>query len=96
MTNNKLTDELYLDAGRLSDIAAGEVVCEGEAEEMARRLLAAEAELQERRRQTQGVAVRYLNKFSGVCVTLEQQPNAATDLAVYQPLYSAAPQQESE
>ncbi|AUM42025.1 hypothetical protein SEEP1673_020030 [Salmonella enterica subsp. enterica serovar Poona str. ATCC BAA-1673] len=37
--------------------------------------------------------VRYLNKFSGTCLTLEQQPNAADDVAVYVPLYThpAAP-----
>ncbi|EAV0443159.1 Eaa protein [Salmonella enterica] len=35
--------------------------------------------------------VRYLNKFSGTCVTLEQQPNAADDVAVYIPLYTAPP-----
>lgn len=35
--------------------------------------------------------VRYLNKFSGTCVTLEQQPNAADDVAVYIPLYAAPP-----
>jgi len=52
-----------------------------EAEEMARRLLAAEAQK----------PVRYLNKFTGVCVTLEQQPDAATGTAVYVPLF-AAPQ----
>ncbi|WP_241166789.1 hypothetical protein [Serratia marcescens] len=35
--------------------------------------------------------VAYLNKFSGVCMTLEQQPNAANDAAVYVPLYTAPP-----
>ncbi|HFF8968250.1 hypothetical protein [Serratia marcescens] len=35
--------------------------------------------------------VAYLNKFSGVCMTLEQQPNAADDAAVYIPLYTAPP-----
>ncbi|EHI1800496.1 TPA: DUF550 domain-containing protein [Salmonella enterica subsp. enterica] len=40
--------------------------------------------------------VRYLNKFSGTCVTLEQQPNAADDVAVYMPLYSAPPSSERE
>lgn len=35
--------------------------------------------------------VRYLNKFSGTCVTLEQQPNAADDVAVYIPLYTTPP-----
>ncbi|EPW1449890.1 DUF550 domain-containing protein [Salmonella enterica subsp. houtenae serovar 43:z4:z23:-] len=40
--------------------------------------------------------VRYLNKFSGTCVTLEQQPNAADDVAVYVPLYAAPPASERE
>ncbi|EBP1814581.1 DUF550 domain-containing protein [Salmonella enterica] len=40
--------------------------------------------------------VRYLNKFSGTCVTLEQQPNAADDVAVYIPLYTTPPVQERE
>lgn len=35
--------------------------------------------------------VRYLNKFSGTCVTLEQQSNAADDVAVYMPLYATPP-----
>ncbi|ECW2979169.1 TPA_asm: DUF551 domain-containing protein [Salmonella enterica subsp. diarizonae] len=39
--------------------------------------------------------VRYLNKFSGTCVTLEQQPNAADDVAVYIPLHAAPPVQET-
>lgn len=39
--------------------------------------------------------VRYLNKFSGTCVTLEQQSNAADDVAVYIPLYAAPPVQET-
>ncbi|HCM3756400.1 TPA: DUF550 domain-containing protein [Salmonella enterica subsp. enterica serovar London] len=40
--------------------------------------------------------VRYLNKFSGTCVTLEQQPNASDDVAVYMPLYAAHPASERE
>lgn len=40
--------------------------------------------------------VRYLNKFSGTCVTLEQQSNAADDVAVYMPLYAAPPASERE
>ncbi|ECC2948593.1 hypothetical protein PJ81_13795 [Salmonella enterica subsp. enterica] len=39
--------------------------------------------------------VRYLNKFSGTCVTLEQQPNASDDVAVYMPLYAVPPVQET-
>lgn len=34
--------------------------------------------------------LRYLNKFSGVCVSLEQQPNASEDELVYQPLFTVA------
>ncbi|AMW59652.1 DUF550 domain-containing protein [Salmonella enterica] len=40
--------------------------------------------------------VRYLNKFSGTCVTLEQQSNAADDVAVYMPLYAYPPASERE
>ncbi|MBL6096696.1 DUF550 domain-containing protein [Salmonella enterica subsp. enterica serovar Typhimurium] len=40
--------------------------------------------------------VRYLNKFSGTCVTLEQQSNAADDVAVYMPLYASQPASERE
>lgn len=40
--------------------------------------------------------VRYLNKFSGTCVTSEQQTNAADDIAVYVPLYAATPASERE
>lgn len=40
--------------------------------------------------------VRYLNKFSGTCMTSEQQPNAADDVAVYVPLYTAPPASERE
>ncbi|ECH9725794.1 hypothetical protein IW64_20930 [Salmonella enterica subsp. enterica serovar Schwarzengrund] len=43
------------------------------------------------RRKASKEPVRYLNKFSGTCVTLEQQPNAADDVAVYIPLYAAPP-----
>lgn len=39
--------------------------------------------------------VRYMNKFSGTCVTLEQQPNAADDVAVYIPLYAVPSVQET-
>jgi len=35
--------------------------------------------------------VRYMNRFTGACYALDQQPDAATDTAVYVPLF-AAPQ----
>lgn len=35
--------------------------------------------------------VRYMNRFTGACFTLEQQPYAATDTAVYVPLYTEQP-----
>lgn len=58
-------------------------------------LRAERAELQERRKASKE-PVRYLNKFSGVCGTLEQQPNASDDVAVYMPLYAAPPASERE
>ncbi|WP_226908231.1 hypothetical protein [Serratia marcescens] len=62
-------------------------------EEMASELLRCRERLAElsavANREAQPVA--YLNKFSGVCMTLEQQPNAADDVAVYSPLYTAPP-----
>ncbi|EPK8593537.1 hypothetical protein QDZ86_005449 [Pluralibacter gergoviae] len=33
--------------------------------------------------------VRYMNKFTGTCVALEQQPDADDDAAVYVPLYTS-------
>jgi len=35
--------------------------------------------------------VRYMNRFTGACFTLDQQPDAATDTAVYVPLYTEQP-----
>lgn len=49
------------------------------------------AELEAKQAKREAQPVRYLNKFSGMCVTLEQQPNAADDFAVYAPLYTASP-----
>lgn len=37
--------------------------------------------------------IRYMNRFTGVCFTLEQQPGAATDTDVYIPL---VPQHKGE
>ena len=36
------------------------------------------------------VPVRYMNRFTGACFTLDQQPDAATDTAVYVPLFDIA------
>lgn len=61
------------------------------------RCLAAQLEVQlVRANALAAETVRYLNKFSGTCVTLEQQPNAADDVAVYIPLYAAPPVPERE
>lgn len=38
---------------------------------------------------TESDPVRYMNKFTGSCVALEQQPDAADDAAVYVPLYTS-------
>ncbi|HGJ3375999.1 TPA: DUF550 domain-containing protein [Salmonella enterica subsp. enterica serovar Oranienburg] len=71
---------------RLQEVIDGDILFTDEQRELARIALASmDAE-----------PVRYLNKFSGVCVTLEQQPNAADDVAVYIPLYAAPPASERE
>ncbi|WP_337037772.1 MULTISPECIES: hypothetical protein [Pseudescherichia] len=36
------------------------------------------------------VPVRYMNRYTGACYTLEQQPDAASDQMVYVPLYDVA------
>lgn len=36
------------------------------------------------------VPVRYMNRYTGACYTLEQQPDAATDTMVYVPLFDIA------
>ena len=35
--------------------------------------------------------VRYMNRYTGACYTLAQQPDAAKDTAVYVPLYAETP-----
>lgn len=54
-----------------------------EPQDMARQLLAYE--------QAAKNPVAYRNKFTGQFFTLEQQPNAATDVEVYEPVFLAAP-----
>lgn len=48
-------------------------------------------ELLERRERDKQEPVRYMNRFTGACFTLEQQPDAATDTAVYVPLHAEQP-----
>ncbi|WP_129544410.1 hypothetical protein [Serratia sp. 1D1416] len=83
MTQTLTTERLKTIAAWRAKYGAGHnvMIPAEEAEAMARELLA--------NREAQPVA--YLNKFSGVCMTLEQQPNAADDVAVYAPLYTAPP-----
>lgn len=45
----------------------------------------------ERRERDKQDPVRYMNRFTGACYTLDQQPDAATDTAVYVPLYAEQP-----
>lgn len=45
----------------------------------------------ERRERDKQEPVRYMNRFTGACYTLAQQPDAATDTAVYVPLYAEPP-----
>jgi len=41
-----------------------------------------------RRERDKQEPVRYMNRFTGACYTLEQQPDAANDTAVYVPLFA--------
>lgn len=92
LTNNELTDDVleYVMAV-VEDRYENRKSNAGEDD----RIILALRELQKRRKASKE-PVRYLNKFSGVCVTLEQQPNASDDVAVYMPLYAAPPASERE
>lgn len=87
LTNNELTDDvLEYVLAVVEDRYENRKSNAGEDD----RIILALRELQKRRKASKE-PVRYLNKFSGVCVTLEQQSNAADDVAVYIPLYTAPP-----
>ncbi|EBX1375030.1 hypothetical protein DQ824_27395, partial [Salmonella enterica subsp. enterica serovar Newport] len=87
ITNNELTDDvLEYVLAVVEDRYENRKSNAGEDD----RIILALRELQKRRKASKE-PVRYLNKFSGVCVTLEQQPNASDDVAVYMPLYAAPP-----
>ncbi|HFV9470506.1 TPA: hypothetical protein ACISVY_000298 [Salmonella enterica subsp. enterica serovar Orientalis] len=91
ITNNELTDDvLEYVLAVVEDRYENRKSNAGEDD----RIILALRELQKRRKASKE-PVRYLNKFSGVCVTLEQQPNASDDVAVYMPLYAAPPVQET-
>lgn len=94
ITNNKLTDEkIKIRINEIEDRrSASRDFWDGDYEYPEDIELLALREVLERRKASKE-PVRYLNKFSGTCVTLEQQPNAADDVAVYIPLYAAPPAQ---
>lgn len=92
LTNNELTDDvLEYVLAVIEDRYENRKSNAGEDD----KIILALRELQKRRKASKE-PVRYLNKFSGVCVTLEQQPNASDDVAVYMPLYAAPPASERE
>ncbi|MDO3791179.1 DUF550 domain-containing protein [Salmonella enterica] len=92
LTNNELTDDvLEYVLAVVEDRYENRKSNAGEDD----RIILALRELQKRRKASKE-PVRYLNKFSGVCVTLEQQPNASDDVAVYMPFYAAPPASERE
>lgn len=87
ITNNELTDDvLEYVLAVVEDRYENRKSNAGEDD----RIILALRELQKRRKASKE-PVRYLNKFSGTCVTLEQQPNASDDVAVYMPLFAAPP-----
>ncbi|WP_392439279.1 hypothetical protein AABD61_10115 [Edwardsiella piscicida] len=98
MMNNELANEITADEemgvliAQLKYYAAKPDMAVKQLPHLLSLVSSAAAGLQGYRKAAKAPPVRYLNKFSGVCVTLEQQPNAATDSAIYQPLYSAQQQ----
>lgn len=59
--------------------------------ELGEDVMCALVDLLERRERDVQEPVRYMNRFTGACFTQEQQPDAATDTAVYVPLYAETP-----
>ncbi len=81
---HNVPDDYKFTAAELKCIINGDIFTPRQAAIMARELL-------ERRERDKQDPVRYMNRFTGACYTLAQQPDAATDTAVYVPLYAEPP-----
>ncbi|EBD5463586.1 hypothetical protein FZT20_10970 [Salmonella enterica] len=90
ITNNKLTDET-LKAWKIEAmISLGETPKDCREYSHHEAIFALVTELQERRK-TEAEPIGYMNRFTGRVFSLDEQPGADTDTAVYLPVYTAPP-----
>ncbi|EAW1825225.1 hypothetical protein AH448_17300 [Salmonella enterica subsp. diarizonae] len=91
ITNNKLTDET-LKAWKIEAmISLGETPKDCREYSHHEAIFALVTELQERRK-TEAEPIGYMNRFTGRVFSLDEQPGADTDTAVYLPVYTAPPE----
>ncbi|EBM6583374.1 DUF551 domain-containing protein [Salmonella enterica subsp. enterica] len=90
ISNNKLTDET-LKAWKIEAmISLGETPKDCREYSHHEAIFALVTELQERRK-TEAEPIGYMNRFTGRVFSLDEQPGADTDTAVYLPVYTAPP-----
>lgn len=88
--NNKLTDETLKAWKTEAMISLGETPKDCRDYSHHEAILALVTELQERRK-TEAEPIGYMNRFTGRVFSLDEQPGADTDTAVYLPVYAAPP-----
>ncbi|EJY3720859.1 hypothetical protein OGB43_005166, partial [Salmonella enterica] len=90
ISNNKLTDETLKAWKTEAMISLGETPKDCRDYSHHEAILALVTELQERRK-TEAEPIGYMNRFTGRVFSLDEQPGADTDTAVYLPVYTAPP-----
>ncbi|EGT8766738.1 hypothetical protein JE475_004757 [Salmonella enterica] len=88
--NNKLTDETLKAWKTEAMISLGETPKDCRDYSHHEAILTLVTELQERRK-TEAEPIGYMNRFTGRVFSLDEQPGADTDTAVYLPVYTAPP-----
>ncbi|WP_243407015.1 hypothetical protein [Salmonella enterica] len=88
--NNKLTDETLKAWKTEAMISLGGTPKDCRDYSHHEAILALVTELQERRK-TEAEPIGYMNRFTGRVFSLDEQPGADTDTAVYLPVYAAPP-----
>lgn len=90
ISNNKLTDETLKAWKTEAMISLGETPKDCRDYSHHEAIFALVTELQERRK-TEAEPIGYMNRFTGRVFSLDEQPGADTDTAVYLPVYTAPP-----
>ncbi|EFT5081687.1 hypothetical protein HHY15_004385 [Salmonella enterica] len=90
ISNNKLTDETLKAWKTEAMISLGETPKDCRDYSHHEAILALVTELQERRK-TEAEPIGYMNRFTGRVFSLDEQPGADTDTAVYLPVYTVPP-----